>query len=160
MCEREREMGAMESWSSSSAMMKRVVMVMVVVVMMCSLGEVHAFEWADCLQAGECDEKLGCIHWVDVTSSPDPVVRNGSQQNVTKVGHWSGSEDVEALSAHFSQYYQVAGHWVPFLKINIDVCKQYNMCPLLANQDFVESKLHPPFSRYIYGSVSLLAPRH
>ena len=135
-------------------------MVMVVVVMMCSLGEVHAFEWADCLQAGECDEKLGCIHWVDVTSSPDPVVRNGSQQNVTKVGHWSGSEDVEALSAHFSQYYQVAGHWVPFLKINIDVCKQYNMCPLLANQDFVESKLHPPFSRYTYGSVSLLAPRH
>lgn len=124
-------------------------MVVAVVAVVGALGGgVRAFKWQDCLQPGECDEELGCVKWLDVMSSPDPVVSGGPQQNVTKIGHWGGNDAVPALDAYFEQFYDLKGVWVPFLKLKIDVCKQYpEMCPLLAHHDFSESKVHPPFSR-------------
>ena len=87
-----------------------------------------AFTWHDCLDAPQasswfssyfnstmtvaasrsvgspCDEKLGCLHFLNVTSYPDPVVRNGASQTVTKRASWTGKEDIsEGLQVHFAQ---------------------------------------------------------
>ena len=47
-----RRMGAV-----SMTIMRRTVVLVVVVVVACSMGA-RAFEWADCLQADECDDKV------------------------------------------------------------------------------------------------------
>ena len=96
-----------------------------------------------------CDEQMGCLHFVNVTSSPDPVVRGEASQTVTKSAQWTGKEKiVGGLQVHFAQYYKVFGHWVPFLKIAVDFCKDNtNVCPIESLSTFTESKTHPPLNR-------------
>ena len=163
--------------------------VMVILAMLGLLVTVpaHAYEWGDCLaEGGDCDAALGCLQFTSVSSAPDPVVRGGDAQTVSKSGVWSGKQSIGALDvqvcgqppreaaarhppaphrrvAHapralagartppqFEQYYRVKliDRWVPFLKITVDFCKDYDgVCPIRAGGSFVESKAHPPLNR-------------
>ena len=131
-------------------MMQRLILL---VVLLCVLASVHAhaYEWRDCLDdGGDCDRDAGCIRWQNITSSPDPVVRGGKPQTVSKSGIWSGKEDIRALDVRFEQFYKLpyVDKWVPFLKIKVDFCKDYGgVCPIAAGSSFTESKAHPPLNR-------------
>lgn len=58
----------------------------------------HAYEWGDCLaEGGDCDAALGCLQFTSVSSAPDPVVRDGEAQTVSKSGVWSGKQSIGAL---------------------------------------------------------------
>ena len=74
--------------------------VMVILAMLGLLVTVpaHAYEWGDCLaEGGDCDAALGCLQFTSVSSAPDPVVRGGEAQTVSKSGVWSGKQSIGAL---------------------------------------------------------------
>lgn len=99
--------------------------------------------WQDCSQEeGITNPQLV---FTNVTSDPEPVVYGGHQKIYKTITN--NGDTIEAVSAELSQYWQVMGHWLRFLKINTNQCKDHaELCPLPAGQSVNVVTQHPPLN--------------
>ena len=93
----------------------------------------------------DCGLPNATLHWVNVTSSPNPL-HTGQQQTVTKSGYTD--QTYTNVTVEYQQFWLLGKHWFKFLDFKTSACAEHPViCSTKPKEIFTESSLHPKLNR-------------